>query len=424
MFFDLGSGVYADDEPVVEYSPYCAVYNIENNKYCYTKNADKKIAPAGTAKMITAMIALEHYSDKLDSVITIGDTWFEGEKSNYFKAGQEISVEKLVSVLIIHSPNDAAYVLANAISGSTEAFVKKMNSRASELGMTNTNYTNPAGVNAEGMYTTVEDVVKLSAHICSNVPKYIEFSALPSVVFSESGKRLYSRNFFVSIFYNNSFLDSSVYGLNFGWNGDAKGCLSVVGRNPDGNLNYIVVAMGSRDEDSGTGRDFDEVACHKDVKSMLNWAYRSFEYFTVCDTSTMICEVPVKLSSKVDHVMLLPKDKLVAFLPADTDIETAVEKSWELEENELSAPLSKGEKVGTLTVKVNGELLGTVDLVTNNNVDRSSWLLLWDNIVNIFTHPLFITAAVIVVIMIIVYIIMKAKRTDNKKQIVKYKSKK
>lgn len=424
----LPLGINAIDGPNVNYSGKYAVYNIENSEYCVQKNIDEQNATAGTAKIMTAVIAFEYYSQRLDTPITVNGSWLSSVtgRTAKFMAGETIPAEKIISALVINSANDAAYILANAVSGSEAAFVEKMNDKARELGMNDTHYTNPAGTDEEGMYTTVRDVITLSAYAYT-LPKLIEISDSPSVIIDATNlnyeKTLYNYNPFVSNYFNTKYLEYSVMGLNVGASGEGGRCLSIIGRS-DAGLTYIVCVMGGVEIEELPADDPYFVGAFEDAKNLLEWAYDGFGYFTILDTSTMICEVPVKLSDKVDHVILLPNEKITVFLPLDTDINAAVEKKWELKSDTLKAPLSKGQVVGTLTVYVNGEQKGTVDLVAKNNVDRSIGLWIKDVAIEFISRPAVIIIAISILILAVVYVILRAKYTANKKRIVTYKKEK
>jgi len=423
----------AIEDPEVRYSPYCAVYNIENDKYCYEESIDVQIAPAGTVKIMTAVLALEHYSDRLDEEITVQGSWLnevqKGSHTSSFMANETLTAEKIISALVINSGNDAAYILANSISGSTAAFVERMNAKAEELGMDNTFYTNPAGTDSDGMYTSVRDVVRISAYANANA-KYVELTDSPSFELPPTsmnyGRTLYNRNHFVTNRNNTRYYEKSVFGFSCSNTGNAGWCLSVAGKNESG-LTYIVVVMGAENPKTAmTDAEKDKyfVSGYEDARLLLDWAYDSYDYFTIIDTSTMICEVPVSLSSEVDHVMLLPSEKIVAFLPKDTNLDTAITKNWTLNEQSLEAPLDKGEVVGMLTVSYGDTVLGEVPLITKSHVDRSTGLFIGKKAVDIITHPVFIICAVIVIISIIAYVVFMAKHISVKKQVVKFKTNK
>ena len=186
--------------------------------------------------------------------------------------------------------------------------------------------------------------------------------------------------------------------------------------------------MGARDPEPEVDENGNEikrdkffVSGYEDALTLLDWAYNNFGYFTIVDTSDMVCDVPVKLSSRVDHVVLLPEEKLVSFLPLDTDIETAVTEEITLKNEVLKAPVSQGQVVGEMAVFINGEKAGSVNLIARNNVDRSGWLLVLDIILTFLTNPIVITIGVIIILLIAVYVVLQARRLARKRQVVKYR---
>ncbi len=443
LFSVLPLNCAALEDPVLEYSKSCVVYNVENSKICYSKDENERVAPAGTVKIMTACLAIEYYAGKYDTEITVQSEWFQGVSGHTagFRSGETVTADDVISALIVGSGNDAAYILANAIAGSTEEFVSMMNDKAAELGMEDTFYVNPTGTEAEGAYTSANDVVTVSLYAYS-MTKYLELSDSPSVSLNATNmngiRTVYNRNYFVSNYYNLDYLDYSVMGLNAGMSTSAGWCLSVIGRSESG-LTYIIAVMGGVDpeeeSESAGEEDSDEsdksvkrskyfVSGYEDAEMLLNWAYDNFGYFTIIDTSEMVCEVPVKLSSKVDHVVLLPEEKLVSFLPLDTDIESVVETEWKLTNDTLRAPLSQGEAVGVLTVYMDDEVLGEVNLVARNNVERDRGLLVLDTVVSFLTHPLVIFIGVLLLLAIIAYVVLMAKYLARKRQVVKYRRRK
>lgn len=417
--------VNALEYPTLKYCKNGGVYNIENDEYCFEDNIDEAVAPAGTVKIMTACIAIEYYEGNYDTEITVDVTWLYDVTgfTAGFSAGEVVTADNVIAGLIVYSGNDAAYILANAISGSTESFVKLMNEKAKELGMDNTYYVNPAGTDAEGSYTCVRDVVKISAYACG-LPKYLELSDSPSVSLDATNKSdmrtLYNRNYFISNYYNTEYIDSSVMGLNAGMSGNAGWCLAAAGRSDSG-LTYIAVVMGGEDPEDTEDLSEYFVSGYEDAADLLEWAYNSFGYFTLVDTSTMICEVPVKLSAGVDHVVLLPEEKIVSFLPLDTDVETAIDITWELYSETLNAPISRGEEVGVLSVCKQDKLLGEVNLVARNNVERDKGLLLLETVKSFFSHPLVIIICILIVLMAIAYTVLMARYLAVKRQVVKYR---
>ena len=148
----------------------------------YEKDADKSIYPASMTKIMTSIIAfdlLKEGSLSLDDKFIISEKAWRlsqpGYSSMFIVVGDEVSVENLLKGIIIVSGNDACIALAEGIAGSEEAFATLMTSKALEIGMTNTNFSNSSGLNDPDNYSTVRDILKMSNYLIRNYPEYYEY---------------------------------------------------------------------------------------------------------------------------------------------------------------------------------------------------------------------------------------------------------
>ncbi len=415
----------AAKEPLPAYSKHYGVYNIENNTVCLEKNIDEKVYPASTAKIMAAVVACEYYKENYNTKITVKAEWLADVVGHTvgIAPGEKLSARDLIGMLVVSNANDAAYVLAGAICGNVDDFVALMNNKATTLGMDNTKYINPTGVDGEGACTTVRDVMTLSSYAIS-LSLILDVAGARNIGVEATNtsniRTLYNRNYFCSNYYNPNYVNTSVIGLNSGKTSGSS--LVVVGRNSAG-LTYVVVVMDARDAtEEEQGEDNFYVGAYEDAELLLDWAYDAYGYTTVLHASDMVCEVPVKLSGKVDHVILLPEYEVVEFLSVDVDVKQDVTKEFVLYEEVLEAPLSKGQAVGEMTVFVNGKELETVKLVCKNNVERSNWLLFTDKIVRFFTHPLAIVIEVLLAAFVVWVLIVQARRYKNKNRTVRYRN--
>ncbi|MBQ7500916.1 MAG: hypothetical protein IJT91_08485, partial [Clostridia bacterium] len=273
-------------------------------------------------------------------------------------------------------------------------------------------YDSVTGYGTNESRSTVEDLVILCKYACS-LYKFTELSDMPryDIPATEKNqlKKLYNRNYFISTWYNNHYHKDNAYGLNAGYNGKSGSHIIAASRTDTG-LSYITVAMNAPNSD-----DPEVAYCYEDALKLMKWAESNFGYITIIDSSQMICEIPVKLSSNYDHVALLPKDKISAFLPIDTDIEKEVDIKYTLDNDFLYAPVIEGTKAGTVSAYVNGNFVGETELVSKSTIERSFWLLLGSNILTIITSPLFILAVIVILALTAVYVIIKASRSGKKK---------
>lgn len=135
--------------------------DLDTGNILYEKNADQELLPASTTKIMTSLVAMDHYDPS--EVITVGNFWVEGQKMRLF-TGEKITIQSLLDGLLIYSANDAAEVLAANYPGGREAFVDAMNQKAKLLGLHNTTFKNPSGLDEEGHVSTARDMVKLSSY--------------------------------------------------------------------------------------------------------------------------------------------------------------------------------------------------------------------------------------------------------------------
>ena len=343
-----------------------AVFNTEKEFLVYGKEEHKKVAPGSSVKIMTAMLALEYFEGRLDTVVTVpvGATrGLEGSAVLNLKADEQITVIDLIHATLIAGMNDAANTLAFAIGGTIPGFVKLMNEKAQDLGALNTMYVNATGL-ISGAYTTAYDTAKIAAYAYEN--------SLFMEICSKRAYQVAQTNVHdpVTIYTKNSFLTpKSEYYYQY-----AEGiCTSystadgaqLVCAASHGNYPYICVAFGSQTDENGT------IAGYSEVKSLLSWASSNFGETKVLDKSQIICELPVRAGKDVAHVLVVPYQSVYAFLDKDTDL-SRVTFSEQLDYDRLDAPVHKGDCVGTLTILLDGMPIGTTTLITKSSVRQSS----------------------------------------------------
>lgn len=376
------------------------VYNIENDRYIYEHNADKMIYPASTAKLMTAIVAIEHFEGNLSRPITVNGGALIGLKGNSvgLKHGETFTLEQLLYALLCGGANDAANVLAFEISGGVEGFVELMNTKAKELGAEHTHYTNPTGMHDPAMVTTARDTAIIATHAfltypiadCSSVEKYY----LPPT--EKTGERLiYNKNHYFSTRTEYLYIWKVPRGLNAGYTDEGGYCLATTATR-DG-LTYVVISMDAT-------RDDTYIYSYTEAAKLIKWAFEAYEYKKVVTTADMICEIPVSLSSRVDYVTLFPENTVEIFLPKGIDLKKDIEFVTKLNKDNFTAPVSEGEVGGTLTVIYNGKELATVDLITRNSVNRDNILYVLDLLASVTRTKVFKTCMTIAIIAFIAYI--------------------
>ena len=155
------------------------VYDFETWQLLYTKNADQRMAPSSMTKIMTAYVvfdALKAGEVRLDQRLRISERAFNPIGSRmWLGLDTTVSIDRLLNGLIVQSGNDAAVALAEGVGGSVQRFVERMNQTALALGMSNTSFANPSGLNQEGHYSTAEDMALLSRALIVNHPEFYDY---------------------------------------------------------------------------------------------------------------------------------------------------------------------------------------------------------------------------------------------------------
>ena len=392
-----------EPEPAVdirEFADSIALYCIDTETLLYEKNSDEVCAPSASAKLMTALVAIDMIDD-LEKQVEITSDMLRGTTGLIygFKAGKSVSYDDLITALIMRNANDAALIIARSISGSVESFVPLMNSKAEALGMENTVYANPTGMTAASS-TTATDMLKLLMAV-TETPHLLEITGRTSYKMPTTGVTIYSRNYYLSSYYNGgkSYINREVIGGISGQTDEAGDMLLSIVRH--GSYTYAsVVANASRDEEN--------IYSYLITNEIIDWGASSFTYKTLVSEFDVICDLPVNMGKGADEAAVFPAAKVVRYVPVDTDIETAVTYTYELFESSLTAPVSYSDKVGTLTVMLDGELIDTVDLIIRSDIQSSSGDYMISRTKAFLTSKSFIIAVIIIVSVLIIYILINS----------------
>jgi len=408
MILPLFPVAAAEQPPEIDSSA-GVVYNLEKEEILFEKNLDIRLSPAAFTKLMTALLAYEYRSEKGNFNVTVTEEMLSSASgtSMKLKPGEVISLDHLLLGLVVANANDAALVIASAVGGSVTAFVEKMNLRAKELGMTQTYYANPTGIDSVLMYTTLRDTLLLCRALY-RVNDYMLASELPQAVISATNltpERVYTnKNALIPFSYVTDYYLEGVRGMIAGYTGNAGYCVATVRRS--GNCTNLVVLSGGVDRsEKKNGLD---ISSYRDAKALLEWAEESFSIRTVLEKGKILCEKKVRLSGKVDHVILIAKEELSLLLPKDIDLQTQVQIVPVSEKEVLTAPIIEGDSYGVVEVYYQGVLVGSVSLVAQSDVTLSRWLVMWDAVQGFFSQgaarAVLILAGVVAVLYVLILI--------------------
>ena len=304
----------------------------------YEKNIHEQLPPASVTKIMTMLLAME----ALDSgKITLADKVVVSERASrmggtqlYIEPGEIKTVEELMKGIAIRSANDACVAMAEFISGSEEIFVQKMNERAKELGMVNTNFVNTNGLPTDGHVTTAYDIALMSRELLKHKDVTVWLTTwMDSVdvgVKKQSTQQLVNTNKLLRTY-------QGINGIKTGFTQEAMHCLSASATR--GNNTFISVVLGAPSSDLR----FSEAA------KLLDYGFANFNTVEILTKKAGIADVPVQ-KAKVQTIKGVPAEDVYVLVKKGQ--EESIEK--EIIINKVSAPLKKGDVIGEVIVKQEG----------------------------------------------------------------------
>ena len=364
-------------------SPAGILVEESTGKILYEKNAHEKMYPASTTKILTALLVLEN--GNLEDTVTVSEeavnSLSDGYVTPYISSGEKLTVDQLLNVLLVPSGNAAGNALAEYISGSIDEFVNLMNSRAKELGCTNTHFTNPYGKHDENHYSSAYDLYL----IAKEAMKYEEFrtivakptySLAPTNRYSKDDRLLYSTNDLVKPSSNNYY--EYALGIKTGFTSYAKDCLVAAAQKD--NMTLYAVILGADESSSGVSYRY------IDSKKLFDYGFNNFLFRTIRSKGSVVDTVEVSgATQNTKNLVLVLDANISAFISTDDEYTSFIP---EIVINELSAPITKDTIVGSVSYNINGTTY-TANLLAGSDVEKSYMFILWDIVFVIFLMILF-----------------------------------
>ncbi len=394
---------------------------VDTDTVIYDKNADRRMYPASIAKLMTAIVMLENISDLDSEYITYSETALNlilGTGSAVYagdglKVGEKMRARDALAALLISSSGDVAYAIAEHVGGTVGNFVDMMNKKAEEMGLSGTHYTNPVGLHDDNLYTTARDIYTL-AKFAFSIDKIKETLKKVSYTMEATNYHkeltIYTSNLMINP-NSNVYYKYAVCGKT-GFTNKAGRCL--VSMSEYNGYTYIAVVLDAKTI-NGSRNDFIDSA------NMYRWAFNNFEFKSVLESTTPIAEAPLKLSSESDHLPICFEDGLKTILPKEADAST-IEYQISLKQDEFTAPVKKGEIVGTADVFYAEEKIGTLNLVSGQTIEASPILVFLDVVKTFFTSSFMKGVYIVVVAAIIIFVaaVFFLNKGKKKNRRVKY----
>ena len=356
MFLSFITPIYANDLKLAEKAKSAILIEASTGEILFEKNADEKLHPASMTKMMSMLLIIEAIEDgvlKWDQVIQVSENASSmGGSQILLETGEKMSVLDLFKGVAIASGNDAVVALAEAVAGSESNFVSMMNKRAKELGLTNTNFKNPHGLDDDNHYSTSRDMSIIAKELVKH-DEVLKYTKVYEDYLRENTDRkiwLVNTNRLVRFY-------DGVDGLKTGYTEKAGYCMTATAMK-DG-MRIIAVVMG---EETSKIRN-------QEVSEMLDYAFAQYKVVNMLSNKNL---GKYRVSNgKEEYVNVVPTSEVTMLKKKS---ESNDNLSYEVKVKNLKAPIKKGDNIGNLIIKENGNAVRTLTLTTDKDIPKASFL--------------------------------------------------
>lgn len=320
----------------------------------YEKNSHEKIAPASMTKMMSLLLIMESIDSgkiKIDDVVTVSKNASSmGGSQILLEENEQMTVNDLLKGVAIASGNDAVVALAEYIAGSEDNFVKMMNSKVQELGLTDTKFKNCHGLDEVGHYSSAYDMAMIGRALLDH-EKILDYTSIYETYLREDTDRkiwLVNTNKLVRF-------KAGVDGLKTGYTKTAGYCLTATMKKQ--NMRVIATVMG---EDSIENRN-------SEVSSMLDYSFSQYKMEKYISKNKVLKKM-YNNKTKNEVIEIVPVDDVNIL----TSVLDEINPSYELKLNNIKTNIKKGDKVGQIIVKNNGKIVSKMNLTVKNDVKKAN----------------------------------------------------
>ena len=360
LFVILGVYAYSANEGENSFSisaKSATLYEPETECFLYEKNADTKMPMASTTKILTGLIAVERCNPEDLVEIDSQAIGIEGS-SAYLKAGELLTVEQLLYAMLLQSANDAATALAIHISGSVDDFALLMTERAKEIGATNSNFTNPHGLDDQEHYTTARDLALIATEAMKNDCFVKIVSTRKKTFVTEYGTRTYVNHNKLLRLYDDCI------GIKTGFTKRSGRCLVSCALR-DG-LIFVAVTLDAPDD-------------WNDHRTLLDYGYSKLEKITFAKSGDYIYKVPVINGVSQSVIASNTSGKDIILPKGDYRVDEHIKLT-----KFVSAPVKEGALLGEVIYSLDNNEVARIQLVATETIEKQKEKNLLDRILSIF----------------------------------------
>lgn len=350
-------GVFAETKAdLAPNSKSAILMDFDTGEILYSKNASEVLPPASMTKIMSMLLIMERIDNKtlsLTDEVTISENAANmGGSQVFLQAGETYKVEELLKGIAIASGNDAVVAMAEKVSGSVSDFVALMNEKAKSLGLTNTKFLNPHGLDTEGHVTTAHDMAIIARELIKHTSILKFTSIYEDYLKKNDGSSIWLVNTNKLVrFYD------GVDGLKTGFTKNAGYCLTSTAKK--NNTRFITVVMGAETSDKRSS----------DTVNMLNYGFNTYETKILLKSSDSLGKKRVMLSN-IEEVDLNLKNDYVKLLKKD---EQMPKYSYSIATDSLVAPIKKGDIVGHVSViDESGNIVDELEVTVNKDIKKSN----------------------------------------------------
>ncbi len=323
----------------------------------YEKNSHEKLAPASMTKMMSMLLILEHIESgamKWNDVITVSENASSmGGSQILLETGEQMTVEDLFKGVAVASGNDAVVALAEAVAGNVESFVEMMNQKVKELGLKDTVFKNPHGLDDANHYSTAYDMAMIGKELVKH-EKVLEFTSIYEDYLRKGTERefwLVNTNRLVKF---NPIVD----GLKTGFTSGAGYCLTATAKKE--NMRLLTTVMG---EESITTRT-------SEVTALLDYGYANYKMDKLISKDTIVDTISLD-KAKQETASVVPSKDMTKLSKKTKKLG---EVTYDVKLKEVKVPLKKGDVIGNMDILEDGKVVGNIDVTVSENVDKIDFL--------------------------------------------------
>lgn len=352
----INQNIFAAEPEVNSLS--AVLIDASTGRVLWGKDYEKPMAMASTTKIMTAIIALENCNIKDTVTVSKNATLAPKVKMN-LNEGEEITLEQLLYALLMQSSNDAAVAIAEYVCGDVDTFCAKMTQKAKELGCKDTYFETPNGLDKGNHHSTAYDMALIGAYAIKN-DEFIRISNTQSVSF-QTNKSTYNIN------NKNQLLGSynGAIGIKTGFTGKAGHCF--VGAAKRGDITLVSVVLASGWGQSGKAKKW------SDTRKILDYGFENYDIYSVEAE-------PVRLKverSKDTETIAVPEKYVEVLMKKDKSDNIEIKNAVP---DMLTAPINKGDAIGSAEIYINGTLVGSTQLTATEDIEENSFEINFDKI--------------------------------------------